>query len=140
MKALKILAAIALTEIIIAIPVVTGIYAWGMLAFAPDEAASESTETECTVAGTFTTDFTSIRGETYYQFKSYDNEVWWALTESEIGFVPNFDADYALTYDNNGTTKANKPCDCEPWIDCECELYDDEFISVTELVSIADKE
>ena len=33
MKAIKVLAAIVLAEIAIAIPVVVGIYAWGMICF-----------------------------------------------------------------------------------------------------------
>ena len=68
---------------------------------------------------------------TYYNFKSNDNEVWWALTAEEIGFVPNGNKEYKLKYNNNGTTKENKPCDC-PFL-CECEVYDDELISVKEV-------
>lgn len=67
---------------------------------------------------------------TYYHFKSNDNEVWWLLKAEEMGFVPNKNAEYVLTYDNNGTTKANKPCDCAPKYECECEVYDDEFVSI----------
>ena len=69
----------------------------------------------------------------YYQFKSNDNKVWWLLTENEMGFVPNRNAEYVLVYDNNGTTETNKPCDCAPEYECECEVYDDEFISIKEL-------
>ena len=71
--------------------------------------------------------------ELYYQFKSNDNSVWWMLTEEEIGFVPKGNAEYVLTYDNKGTTKDNKPCDCEPEYECECEVYDDEFITIREM-------
>ena len=68
--------------------------------------------------------------DTYYQFRSNDNEVWWLLTASEIGFIPDTTTEYTLTYNNNGTTKYNKSCDClEEW-DCECEVYDDVFISL----------
>ena len=48
----------------------------------------------------------------------------------KIGFVPTTNAEYVLTYDNNGTTKENKPCDCDPELDCECEVYDDVLLSV----------
>lgn len=62
----------------------------------------------------------------YYQFKSNDDTVWWALTTDDIGFVPAADAEYTLYYDNNGTTTENKNCDCKP--ECECEVYDDIFL------------
>lgn len=69
--------------------------------------------------------------DTYYHFKSNDNEVWWMLTETEIGYIPKLNTDYVLTYDNKGTTKENKPCDCD--FVCEYEVYDDELISVKEV-------
>lgn len=128
MKAIKILVATILTEIAIAIPIVVSIYAWGMLGFPPDNA------NECAATGQFydTFEATDSNGNanTYYQFKSNDNEVWWALTAEELGFVPKANAEYILTYDNNGTTKANKPCDCAPEFECECEVYDDIFLEV----------
>ena len=70
--------------------------------------------------------------DTYYQFKSYDNMVWWLLTADEIGFVPNEDTEYILIYDDNGTTMENKSevCDCPAEWECECELYDDIFWGV----------
>ena len=76
---------------------------------------------------------TDINGntDTYYHFKSNDGSVWWDLTEYQMGFIPNGDAEYVLTYNNNGTTKENKPCDCVT--DCECEVYDDEFVSLREI-------
>lgn len=127
----KILKTIILIELAIAIPVVVGIYAWGMLGFPPDNA------NKCTTVGKFdeTIDITDTNGNTerHYHFKSNDNEVWWLLTESEIGFVPNENTEYMLTYDNKGTTKANKPCDCAPEFECECEVYDDEFVSIREM-------
>ena len=83
-----------------------------------------------TTEGKFHTAFDDVYGEMLYQFKSDDNTVWWLLTEDEIGFIPNFNDKYTLTYDNNGTTADNKPCDCIPEYDCECEVYDDEFISL----------
>lgn len=70
--------------------------------------------------------------DTHYQFRSNDDSVWWLLTADEIGCVPDRDTEYVLTYDNNGTTRENKPCDCAPEFDCECELYDDTFLSIKE--------
>ena len=128
-KVKEILKTIVLVELAIAIPVVTTIYAWGMLAFQP-ETESETIET----VGKFynNLDMKDINGneDTYYQFKSNDNETWWLLTEEEIGHIPNENTEYVLTYNNNGTTKENKPCDCDPELDCECELYDDVLLSV----------
>lgn len=125
MKINQILKTTVLTEIIIAIPLVVGIYAWGMIGFAPSNA------NECATTGKFYGNYeatdTNGNANTYYQFKSNDNEVWWALTAEEIGFTPNKNTEYTLAYDNNGTTKANKPCDC-----CECEVYDDVFLYVRE--------
>lgn len=91
--------------------------------------------------------------ETFYQFRSNDGTVWWSLTEKEIGFIPNTLQDiiqrdiisagksinslseitwdeYVLVYDNKGTTSYNKPCDCPLEYECECEVYDDEFIAL----------
>ena len=132
MKAIKKLLAIILTEIAIAIPVVTIIYTWGMVGFQPNNANANANE--CAVTGKFygsmeMTD-TKDKQDTYYQFRSDDNEVWWLLTATEIGCVPDTSAHYILRYNNNGTTKANKPCDCSPEHECECEVYDDEFISI----------
>lgn len=87
-------------------------------------------ETETTV-GKFTSEFTD-NGKQYYQFKSHDDTVWWVLSESEIGFEPSMNKEYILSYCNNGTTKENKPCDCIPEWDCECEVYDDVFIEIYE--------
>lgn len=88
------------------------------------------TLTSCTTetTGKFHGDFmaTDTNGieEKYYQFRSNDDEVYWLLTESEIGFVPKANEEYTLVYDNNGTTKCN--CDVE----CECYLYDDIFVEI----------
>lgn len=71
-------------------------------------------------------------GEILYHFKSDDNAVWWMLTEKEIGFVPNNEDLYTLIYYNNGTTIKNKPCDCLPEYECECEVYDDIFLALME--------
>ena len=92
---------------------------------------AEDIPTEVAV-GKFTTDFLDSNGKQYYQFKSNDDAVWWALTEKEIGFKPVMEKEYALLYCNNGTTKQNKPCDCIPDWECECELYDDVFIEIYE--------
>lgn len=86
------------------------------------------------VAGKFygSRDVTSANGNTstYYLFKANDDSVWWSLTEQQMGFVPSENEEYILTYDNSGTTKANKPCDCAPELECECEVYDDIFLSI----------
>ena len=130
MKTIKALVAILLTELIIIIPIVAGTYIWGMVAFTPDYNANGVNE----VVGKFhnTTELTDSNGNTdiYYQFKSNDNEVWWLLTETEMGFVPNENAEYALTYYNNGTTRESKPCDCPSEWNCECEVYDDIFLGI----------
>ena len=87
------------------------------------------------VDGKFYCDFEAANNEgnkdTYYQFRSNDNEVWWVLTADEIGEIPNFTDNYTLIFSDNGTTEENKPCDCAPELECECELYDDVFISVS---------
>lgn len=70
------------------------------------------------------------REETLYQFRSNDNAVWWALTEEEIGHVPDNETEYTLIYYDNGTTAENKPCDCIPEWECECEVYDDIFLGI----------
>ena len=68
---------------------------------------------------------------TYYQFRSDDNEVWWLLTESEIGHIPNTTDKYIITYDNGGTPEQDLSiCGCLPEWECECHKYDDDFISI----------
>ena len=67
---------------------------------------------------------------TYYHFKSYDDKVWWYITEEQLGFIPKANTEYMLVYDENGTTSENKPCDCAPESECECEVYDDIFVEV----------
>lgn len=109
---------------VIAIPItailVGGIFALTLWCF--------PNENICTATGQFYGSYEATdqngNSDTYYQFKSNDNEVWWALTAEEIGFIPNANEEYTLTYDNNGTTKV---CDCS---DCECEVYDDIFIGI----------
>lgn len=68
--------------------------------------------------------------DTYYYFKSEDNRVMWVLAESQVGFVPSTSTEYVLVYNNNGTTKENKSCDC---VKCECEIYDDTFVEIKEM-------
>ena len=80
--------------------------------------------------GQFTNCFEDIDGEIYYQFKSYDNTVWWANTKSEIGYIPELNKPYEMVYYNNQTTDC---FDCEPRYDCECEVYDDIFLFVKEV-------
>ena len=68
--------------------------------------------------------------DTYYSFRSNDGSVWWDLAEYQMGFVPNANTEYILTYNNKGTTKVNKPCDCDPKFECECDVYDDVFVAI----------
>lgn len=82
--------------------------------------------------GKFHGKFESEDEEIYYQFKSNDDVVWWVLTENEIGFIPENNTEYILIYNNNGTTKDNKVCDCSEDYECECYVYDDVFIKVIE--------
>lgn len=83
--------------------------------------------------------------DTYYQFRSDDESYWMLLTEEEIGEIPvtmediinskaipnaesiNWDT-YVLTMDNGGTTEC--PFNCPEEYECECEVYDDTFISI----------
>lgn len=57
--------------------------------------------------------------ETYYQFKSNDNNIWWALTLEDLSLTPDADAEYTLIYYDNDT----------PGV-CECEVYDDIFLAI----------
>ena len=66
--------------------------------------------------------------ETLYQFKSYDDSLWWSLTEADLGFIPEYGRSYALLYDENVDTKENHKCD--PALDCDCYAYDDLFLGV----------
>lgn len=58
-----------------------------------------------TVVGSITNTFEDLDGNTYYQFKSYDNEVWWCVTADEIGFVPIEGKEYIICYYDNGTVE-----------------------------------
>ena len=66
--------------------------------------------------------------DTYYQFRSDDNSVWWLLTADEIGEIPDIETKYSLKYNNNFTTE----CNCSK--ECECYCYDDELINIRRLV------
>lgn len=66
-------------------------------------------------------------GNDWYQFKSYDDKVWWLLSIKDIGFMPEENKTYKLIYYNNQTTDC---FDCEPKYDCECEVYDDIFLAI----------
>lgn len=103
-----------------------------LLAIALAVIASASTNIK-TVEGQFYTQLDFENSSTWYQFRSDDDTVWWCLTEEELGFIPEYGTKYNLTYNNNGTTAENKPCDCIPEWECECEVYDDEFICMTEV-------
>ena len=69
-------------------------------------------------------------GNEYYQFKSYDDTVWWALTTEEIGFVPEANKEYTLVYYDNDTNAENYVCDIEKDHNCECFVYDDIFLKI----------
>lgn len=75
----------------------------------------------------------TLEKETWYQFQSDDNAIWWRLSREEIGHIPDNKTKYILIYNDNGTTAENKPCNCASYIDCECELYDDKFIHIKEV-------
>lgn len=62
-----------------------------------------------------------------YQFKSYDDTVWWVLSVEEIGFIPEANKSYTLVYYDNNTTEC---FDCPAEYDCECEVYDDIFLGI----------
>lgn len=66
--------------------------------------------------------------ETLYLFKSYDDSLWWALAEADMGFIPEYGRAYVLLYDENVDTKENHKCD--PALDCDCYAYDDLFLGV----------
>ena len=80
-----------------------------------------------TTIGTFTGGFEDWDGNTHYQFKSYDNTVWWAITVEEIGFTPTANKLYTLVYYDNGTTDCYE---CPEEYNCECEVYDDIFLGI----------
>lgn len=74
-------------------------------------------------------------GETLYHFKSDDDTVWWFLAEEEIGHIPEQSRIYTLTYDNGGTPERDLSiCGCNPEWDCECHVYDDEFVKIERTV------
>lgn len=131
MKFEKIIKTIILVELAIVIPIVIILYTWAMVWFPPNNG------TKCVTTGKFYSSYeaTDVNGniDTYYEFRSNDGSVWWDLAEYQIDFVPKENTEYVFTYDNNGTTKENKPCDCAPEIKCECEVYDDIFVSVKEM-------
>ena len=58
-----------------------------------------------TVVGSITNTFEDLDGNIYYQFKPYDNEVWWCITVDEIGFVPEEGKEYIICYYDNGTAE-----------------------------------
>ena len=81
------------------------------------------------IRGEFASAFEDVDGQMYYHFKSYDDSVWWVLTAKEIGFTPDIDKKYTLTYYNNGTIYCDE---CPREFDCDCEVYDDIFLAVFE--------
>jgi hypothetical protein len=73
--------------------------------------------------------FEWLDGNDWYQFKSYDDTVWWALTTKDIGFVPEANKTYVLMYYDNDTTDCTE---CAEELECECEVYDDIFLGIKE--------
>ena len=73
--------------------------------------------------------FEGFDGDNWYQFKSYDNTVWWALTTEDIGFTPEQNKTYTLIYYDNGTTDCTA---CDESLECECEVYDDILLAIVE--------
>ena len=99
-----------------------------------NERKADGEDLEVDVAvGTFSGDIfemtdINMKKDMYYQFKSYDNEVWWCLTEKDMGFIPKEGKEYVLAFYQNGTTKDNHECPEE--YDCDCYCYDDIFLGV----------
>lgn len=89
-----------------------------------------------TVSGTITNEVELLNGEKAYQFKSYDNEVWWLITEKDIirdDVVLRVGGENTITYFDNGTTKEDYKCygePCENKEDCECYVYDDILLDI----------
>ena len=73
--------------------------------------------------------FDVCEGDEWYQFKSYDDTVWCALTTEDIGFTPEPNKTYTLIYYDNGTTDCTE---CDDSLECECEVYDDIFLTFAE--------
>jgi hypothetical protein len=78
-------------------------------------------------AVTTTGEFEWLDGDDWYQFRSYDNTVWWALTTKDIGFIPEENTTYTLIYSENGTTDCTE---CDEELNCDCEIHDDIFFAV----------
>ena len=77
-------------------------------------------------------DFEWYDGNDWYQFKSYDDKVWWLLSTKDIGFIPEENVTYRLIYYNNQTTDC---FECHPKYECECEVYDDIFLAIYPLIT-----
>lgn len=92
------------------------------------------TDNECLTEGYFEDGmiFVNDNGETeyHYHFKSFDDSVWWFVSEAELGFIPKENTAYYFIYNDNGTTH----CDCPPEYYCDCYMYDDFFISCEEVI------
>lgn len=92
------------------------------------------TDNECLTEGYFEDGMIFVNdngdAEYHYHFKSFDDEVWWFVSEAELGFVPKANTAYYFVYSDNGTTH----CDCPPEYDCDCYMYDDFFISCEEVI------
>lgn len=77
--------------------------------------------------------FELIDDDGWFQFKSYDDMIWWALTSEEMGFAPEVGKTYMLLYYDNGTTDCTE---CAEEFECECEVYDDIFLAINEMEAI----
>ena len=89
-----------------------------------NEPVKEGTEISASVA---TGSIEWLDGNDWYQFKSHDDTVWWALTTEDIGFTPEENKTYTLIYYDNNTTECTE---CEKELECECEIYDDIFFAI----------
>lgn len=86
------------------------------------------TPTYGTFEGTWEgTDYNGVT-KTFYQFKSYDDSIWWAITAEELGYIPEEGRAYVLLYNENVDTEENHECD--PALDCDCYAYDDLFLGI----------
>lgn len=88
--------------------------------------------------GTLANEVELLNGDTAYQFKSYDNEVWWLIDSLDVK-RPDVElrvgGEYILTYFDNGTTKDHYKCigkPCKEKDDCECWVYDDILLDIYE--------
>lgn len=123
-------AILAISTIILTLGLITAISipASAAEATVDDEVLTRHVSNIHTIKGYFDTSFKCTnmnKLKLYYRFRSYDDTVWWLLTEEELGYIPEPDTTYYFTYDDKGTTD----CDCPEEYDCDCFAYDDEYIT-----------